>query len=94
MSVTKFERIPYILSYKREESLGSRRGDNFISLVGGGITMVVDTSLSLAFSWWFNYFWGFFHDFNQWVLWRIENKKNCNERDMIWLSNEAKMVKK
>jgi len=27
-------------------------------------------------------------------LWRIENKKDCNERDVIWLRNEATIVKK
>jgi len=36
---------------------------------------------------------GVFDDFNRWVLWRIENKKDCNERELIWLRNEATMVK-
>jgi len=36
---------------------------------------------------------GVSEDFNRWVLWRTENQKDCNERELIWLRNEGTMVK-
>jgi len=36
---------------------------------------------------------GVSEDFNRWVLWRIENQKDCNEQELIWLRNEGIMVK-